>query len=120
MKLRNFAKELPLKDLLKMPRVRSCLINDDGSIPNNPRLPLLIYQGALKLPEKDPAAMIEQLLSANNWSGSWRNGIYGYQHYHSTAHEVLVVYAGSATVQFGGEQGISQTIYTGDVVVIPA
>jgi uncharacterized protein YjlB len=33
---------------------------------------------------------------------------------------VLVVYAGEATVQLGGESGISRTIQTGDVLILPA
>ncbi len=41
-------------------------------------------------------------------------------HYHSTAHEALGVYAGSARVQLGGESGPVFEIRAGDVVVIPA
>ena len=63
---------------------------------------------------------IESILDANGWGGSWRNGVYGYHHYHSTAHEVLVCYRGEATVQFGGERGISAALQAGDTVVIPA
>ncbi len=49
-----------------------------------------------------------------------RDGIYSYHHYHSTAHEVLGVYQGGATVQFGGEKGPAVSVAAGDVVVIPA
>jgi uncharacterized protein YjlB len=91
----------------------------DKFIPNN-RLPLLIYRGAfVGTGQRDPA-LIEELLKANDWVESWRNGIYPYHHYHSTAHEVLAVYAGSATVQFGGENGTTQICGPGDVVLIPA
>src|SRR5581483_10867523 len=51
---------------------------------------------------------------------SWRDGIYTYHHYHSTAHEVLGVFNGSATVQFGGEHGLKQKVNAGDVIIIPA
>ena len=70
-------------------------LKDDGMIPNNEKLPLLIYKGSLRLPGKESAEAIEQLLQKNRWSASWRNGIYTYHHYHSTAHEVLLVYGHS-------------------------
>src|SRR5438105_3929835 len=107
-------------DLLNEPQVSAQKLKDDGLIPNNPKLPLLIYHGALNLPQPNPASAIERLLASNNWGGSWRNGIYNYHHYHSTAHEVLLVYAGSATVQLGGEHGLTENISAGDVIIIPA
>jgi uncharacterized protein YjlB len=107
-------------NILKTPRFQATKLADDGTIPNNADLPLLVYEDALKLPPDDPAGMIEALLATNHWNGSWRNGIYPYHHYHSTAHEVLVVFAGSATVQLGGERGIRQTIQPGDVIILPA
>jgi uncharacterized protein YjlB len=93
---------------------------DDGIFPNNGRLALLLYQGALELPGQDPAAVIEDLFAAHGWGGSWRNGVYGYHHYHSRAHEVLGVYAGSARVQLGGPEGPAFDVARGDVIVIPA
>jgi len=63
---------------------------------------------------------IEELLRSNHWGGSWRNGIYNFHHYHSTAHEVLIVYGGEANVRLGGEKGITQELHAGDVVLIPA
>ena len=96
------------------------LIKDDGTFPNNGRLPLLAYQGVLKLPAGDPARGVEELFHANDWGGSWRNGIFGYHHYHSTAHEALGVYGGNARVQLGGPQGPKFEVRQGDVIVIPA
>ncbi len=84
------------------------------------RLPLLIYQGALDLPKNDPASAIEALIHANQWGSDWRNGLFTYHHYHSTAHEVLLVFDGSAKVQLGGESGVIETIGAGDVMIIPA
>jgi uncharacterized protein YjlB len=107
-------------DIVQSPQVKRYLLKDDGAIPNNPNLPLLVYKGALQLPAQNPAAAIEELLAANQWGGSWRNGIYSFHHYHSTAHEVLVCYSGTAEVQLGGESGITLTLKQGDVVVIPA
>ena len=103
-----------------VPQLTVSVLRDDGTYPNNERLPLLAYQGALSLPDHDPAAAIETLFRSNGWAGSWRNGVYSFHHYHSTAHEVLGVYAGSATIQLGGEQGIVLSVRRGDVVIIPA
>lgn len=95
-------------------------LKDDGTFPNNERLPVLIYQRALALPKSRPAAIVENLFASNGWSGSWRNGIYDFHHYHSTAHEVLGVYGGWAKVQLGGDNGITLSLRRGDVVIIPA
>jgi uncharacterized protein YjlB len=95
-------------------------LKDDGYFPNNERLPLLIYQGALALPQSNPATIVENLFKSNGWSGSLRYGIYGFHHYHATAHEVLGIYSGSAEVQLGGEKGITLMVRRGDVVIIPA
>ena len=91
---------------------------DDGSIPNNPRLPLLHYHGVLD--DADRAAAFEAVLARNGWTGSWRNGIYGYHHFHSTAHEVLGIARGDARVRLGGDGGVTVELLAGDVVVIPA
>ena len=95
--------------------VRSVVLQDDGTFPNNLR-PLLLYAEAVPT---DPA-VIECLFDSNDWPGAWRNGVYPYHHYHSMAHEVLGVYNGSATIQFGGQQGVVEVIGAGDVAVIPA
>jgi uncharacterized protein YjlB len=95
------------------------LLGDDGIFPNS-RFPLIVYPGALDLPDKDPASGFESLFESNQWGRSWRNGVYDFHHYHSTAHEVLGCYGGSARVQLGGEKGIIVEVCAGDVVIIPA
>jgi uncharacterized protein YjlB len=109
-----------LVDLVQKAQERVVHFSDDGLIPNNPKLPLVIYRRALKMQGRDAAGRIEELVAANEWGGTWRNGIYGYHHYHSTAHEVLLVYCGSAGVQLGGESGVVEQLETGDVLIIPA
>ena len=96
------------------------ILKDDGTFPNNGNLPLVVYQGILVLPQSNPAAVVEELFELNGWSGCWRNGIYGFHHYHSRAHEVLGVYDGSAQVQMGGDHGACLTVGCGDVIIIPA
>ena len=95
-------------------------LTDDGSIPNNPDLPLLVYRQAVALAEEDPAAVFEALFTANAWPAAWRNGIHPFHHYHSTAHEALGVFSGRATACFGGEAGVRVTVAAGDVIIIPA
>lgn len=92
---------------------------DDGRFPNNV-LPALLYPGAVRLTGDDPASLFETTFAHNGWTGSWRNGLYSVHHYHSTAHEVLGVYSGSARVLLGGERGQVVTIAAGDVLVVPA
>ena len=94
---------------------------DDGAIPNNPRLPFILYRGAVDLSNcTDPAAVFEELFKSYGWGNSWRNGIYGFVHYHSSAHEVLGIARGSAKVRFGGDHGKVYDLAAGDVVVLPA
>ena len=98
--------------------ITATLLRDDGIIPNS-RFPLIHYGGAFDATTGDGEA-IEALFRSNGWGHSWRNGIYPFHHYHSTAHEVLACYAGSATVQFGGERGVTVEFNSGDAVLIPA
>ncbi|MCJ7830209.1 MAG: hypothetical protein MUP74_02365, partial [Desulfobacterales bacterium] len=95
------------------------LLTDDGTFPNNGRLPLLLYPAAVEPCPPDPARVFEERFAAHGWDGAWRNGIYEFHHYHSSSHEVLGVYSGSARVCLGGEQGITQAVRCGDVIVIP-
>lgn len=102
------------------PGILTYTLADDGVFPNNPELPLMVYREAAGLPERDPAAAFEALFESHHWPPAWRSSIFGYHHYHSTAHEVLWVFQGWATIQFGGEAGIVLEVQAGDVVVIPA
>ena len=92
---------------------------DDGVFPNS-GLPLLVYRQAFTTEAEDCASIIEQCLAENDWTNSWRNGVYPFVHYHSTTHEILGVYCGAATLQLGGEHGHTLEIRSGDVIVIPA
>lgn len=92
----------------------------DGRLIPNSRLPLVVNRTPVELDEDDPASTFEQVFARNGWTRSWRNGIFSYCHYHSTAHEVLGIARGSASVRFGGEHGRVLDLRTGDVVAIPA
>ncbi|NKC16205.1 MAG: cupin domain-containing protein [Gammaproteobacteria bacterium] len=100
--------------------VHPSLLLSNGGIPNNPRLPLLHYPDAVTIEGNDPAAAFEDLFNRHGWGGGWRNGILGFHHYHSTAHEVLGIYSGEVTVLFGGEGGLTVVAKPGDVILVPA
>lgn len=93
-------------------------LEDDGVTPNH-RFPVLLYRGE-PASGCDAAAAFEGLFAANRWPPQWRYGIFPFQHYHSTAHEVLGVTTGRARVQLGGEQGPIVELSAGDAVVLPA
>ena len=92
---------------------------DDGVFPNSV-LPLLVYRQAFTTEAEDRASSIEQCLAENDWTNSWRNGVYSFAHYHSTTHEALGVYCGAATLRLGGEHSRDIEVHAGDVIVIPA
>jgi uncharacterized protein YjlB len=102
------------------PRVIAHRLAPSGPIPNHPRWPLLVYPGAVAIGASDPAAAFEALFERNAWPAAWRNGVYPFHHFHCDAHEVLGVYSGEVTVQFGGDGGIAITARPGDVIVLPA
>ena len=91
---------------------------DDGSIPNSV-FPLIVYKKAFPFGDYLDNVM-EKAFAKNNWTNAWRNGVYDYHHYHSTTHEVLGIYKGSAELQLGGEQGQRIDVAAGDVIIIPA
>ncbi|SDM46786.1 Uncharacterized protein YjlB [Fictibacillus solisalsi] len=101
---------------MKIYEVKTYFLEDDGFIPNNPRLPVLFYEGVLS--EKPQQA--EEIFHSNNWLNSWQGGVYDFHHYHSNTHEALGVVSGFATVKIGGKSGEELQIHTGDVLVLPA
>src|SRR5438046_5424417 len=73
---------------------------DDGTIPNNPHLPFLVYRGAIVLEgQASPEHVIESTFGANGWGDMWRDGIFPYVHYHSMIHEALGIARGRAKVR---------------------
>ncbi len=107
---------------MSQPETIAHLLPDDGWISNNPDLPLLVCPrafGALP-PGRGGASVIRDIFHRNDWGNSWVNGVFGYHHYHATAHEVLGCFSGTARVLFGGESGVEIEIVAGAAVVIPA
>jgi uncharacterized protein YjlB len=110
-----------LRDSIHERMAHETMFRDDGKIPNNPKLPFIHYRSAVAVPRSgDSPAIFEELFKRNGWGDSWRNGIYGYVHYHSSTHEVLGIARGEASVRFGGDDGKTFELHSGDVVVLPA
>ena len=114
-------KKADLEYLVRPRKPQLFRFKDDGIIPNHANFPLIIYRGAVRLPQAfDPAAVYEDLFEKNGWGDSWRDGIYDYVHYHSQIHEVLGIARGDGRVQFGGTRGRTLTVKAGDVAILPA
>ncbi len=99
-----------------MPNPEQEQFEDAGGIPNS-RLPVLIYH---EVAAAQNAGDCEELFAANGWLGAWLDGIYSFQHFHSTAHEVLGIVGGSTSVVLGGPGSRNFEVGRGDVLVLPA
>ncbi|MFJ2685962.1 cupin [Pseudomonas sp. NPDC087342] len=100
--------------------VQTLMFERNQWVPNNPRLPVLIYPNAIAIQGDDPAALFEQTFIANGWPSQWRYGIYSYHHYHTEGHEVLGIASGRARLMLGGPGGHVLEVTAGDVLLLPA
>ena len=95
------------------------ILTENAWVPNNERLPVIIYREAVPGRGVAAAKRFEKMFEKNGWPSDWRDGIYDYHHFHSTAHEALGVFAGSATLMLGGPHGKSIEVKAGDALVLP-
>lgn len=102
-------------------QIETFLLAEHDWVPNNPKLPVIVYRHALTAsPGEQMAASFEECFGRYGWSPQWRDGIYDYHHYHSTAHEVLGIAAGTASLVIGGPDGKNVEVAAGDALLLPA
>jgi Uncharacterized protein containing double-stranded beta helix domain len=99
--------------------VQALLLEQNSWVPNNPRLPVLVYSKAISLQGNDPAAQFEEMFTTNGWPPQWRDGVYNYHHYHTEGHEVLGIASGHAHLMIGGPNGQIIQVNAGDVLLLP-
>lgn len=85
----------------------------------NSALPVIVYPGVFADGDNLSALMAERM-AENGWPGAWVNGVYGFDHFHAEAHEILGCARGWVTVRLGGPNGPSHTLRAGDFVLLPA
>jgi uncharacterized protein YjlB len=97
---------------------------ESGGFPNNPVLPVLVYKQAHSIPTgttpEATARWYESTWPLHGWRAAWRWGVYDFAHYHSTAHEILGVFRGRASLRLGHDAGATLVAEAGDMLVLPA
>ena len=93
-------------------------LTPDEWVPNSATLPMILYRAAISADATDAAADFEDLFRRNGWPPEWRNGVYPFHHYHSTAHEVLGFAAGRARLLLGGPHGHEVIVSRGELATL--
>ncbi len=101
-------------------QVETYLLAEHDWVPNNGRLPVILYRRALAHAScEETARAFEEAFARHGWPAQWRDSIYDYHYYHSTAHEVLGIAAGSARLMIGGPDGREIEVSAGDALLLP-
>ncbi len=123
MERRNFSTLMALLGMTSLQGAESkpevLQLRRNGWMPNNEKLPVLLYRSISGDVRSDVASYMEKVFRQNGWPPQWRNGVYSFHHYHSTAHEVLGFAGGEAKIMLGGENGTVVTVRKGDVALLP-
>lgn len=101
-------------------RCEPFMLDRNGWVPNNRRLPVLLYRGVIDGGQPDCAERFEALFAGHGWPPQWRDSVFDYHHYHSTAHEALGIATGRAQLIIGGPGGRIIGVQAGDALILPA
>lgn len=85
-----------------MPETKTYRLPPTPLIPNSPR-PLIHYRNLFPSEQDRTPTTLHHKFASNGWSSQWiwRYGKDQTAHYHSAAHECMVVLTGSARIRFG-------------------
>jgi uncharacterized protein YjlB len=100
---------------IRRPQVETFLFPD-----GNPELPALLYRAAISWDGNQTQSRnaLKKIAAENGWDLQWTYWMYARAHYHTTAHEALAVYSGTAHIKIGGQQELD--LQPGDVLILPA
>lgn len=100
-------------------QIEEFIVHANDWVPNNERLPVKVYRGAVAAEGKKAAENFEAMFADNGWPPQWRDTVFDYDHYHSTTHEALGVFAGFATLAIGGPGNRVVELRAGDAILLP-
>jgi uncharacterized protein YjlB len=89
-------------------------------VPNNRKLPAVVYRHALPHANGDLTRCFEVLFERNHWMPRGRRVIFDDHQFHSSAHEVLGIASGVAEVILGGPGASIVELEAGDAMLLPA
>jgi uncharacterized protein YjlB len=101
-------------------QIETFVLEKNGWVPNNPHLPVVFYKDVFPAEQLAVTfADVEEMFRQHGWEPRWRDGVYRYHHYHTTAHEVLGFASGSARLQLGGPNGREIAVKKGQALLLP-
>jgi uncharacterized protein YjlB len=95
-------------------------IPDHGRFPNSASgLPVAHYHpfDPVNAASVNPSS-VEALVCKHGFQPQWRYAMFDFYHFHSTTHELLVPFRGTATFVLGGTEHVD--VSAGDVLLLPA
>lgn len=115
---------LPITPLASL-RVSRHQIPAHGLIPNTSiqNKPLIIYHNVFPEPTPSASEIEGHINAVGVCRPMWRYPMYPEDHFHTTAHEFLVIWRGRARLNFGGRGcpgAVEVELGKGDAILIPA